>query len=219
MLFILKYYPNDYATETSFLGLKVDSKLLWHYHGDHLEKMLNKKLFLLRNLSKHVSRDTLKTAYFGLVHSSLTYGLAVWGHASCRHRVFALQRRAIRIVANLGFREDCRNAFKDLKILTLPSLYILTCVNYIKSNLSYFSLHADIHGHNTRNRDKLCQQNIRLRRTQTASRFFGVKFYNILPTDIKSLPQKLFINKVKQHLFNGAFYDTDEYLQYFLQLQ
>ena len=77
MLFTLKDYPNDYATETSFLGLKIDSKLLRHYHGDYLEKMLNKKLFLLRNLSKHVSRDTLKTAYFGLVHSSLTYGLSV----------------------------------------------------------------------------------------------------------------------------------------------
>jgi hypothetical protein len=66
----------------------------------------------------------MKTAYFALVQSHIDYYIILWGHSGASQRLFRLQRRAIGFIANLSYREDCRNHLKKLKVLILPSLYI-----------------------------------------------------------------------------------------------
>ncbi|KAG8301071.1 hypothetical protein J6590_061497 [Homalodisca vitripennis] len=69
-------------------------------------------------LSEGVLPSCLKT--------HLTYGLAVWGSTSATNfqRVLVSQKRAMRELAGLKPKDTCREAFKELKILTITSMYI-----------------------------------------------------------------------------------------------
>src|SRR5699024_5997851 len=83
MLFSLRKIDRDsikeYSETTRFLGLQVDDRLLWTYHGNAIAEVISKNNYLIRNLVRHVTQPTLKLAYFGLIHSMLSYGLLVWG--------------------------------------------------------------------------------------------------------------------------------------------
>ena len=87
---------ND-VNSTKFLGLSIDSKLLWNEHGVISSKKISKNVYLLRMLSNTLSENVLKVAYFGLIHSILVYGLLAWGHSSslqdllsCNEKLFVL---------------------------------------------------------------------------------------------------------------------------------
>lgn len=50
--------------------------------------------------------DTIRTAYFSVIHTLLTYGILVWGLGCGWQKVFVLlQTRAVRIIAKLLHRE------------------------------------------------------------------------------------------------------------------
>lgn len=143
---------------------------------------------MLRSLSKCVSINVLRTAYFAVFHSHLSYATLAWGHSSGMTRLFRIQRKAVRIIAGLPFREDCRQQFSSLGILTLPCVFILECVLYVRRNEEIFRTHRDIHGHHTRFRDNLVPAYWRLKRCQDGPGYWAIKFFNILPQNFRSLP-------------------------------
>ena len=102
----------DNEDSIKFLGVYPDSKL-------SLEQHLN-YVCMNMNIFNNVSQKVLITAYHGQIHSTLSHVILVWGHSNHCVRVFALQRRAIRIVYGLKYGHDCRDAFKKLYILTFP---------------------------------------------------------------------------------------------------
>lgn len=113
MLFSMRHLTeSELNCSVKFLGVHLDPKLKWDIHIDHLCKKINTSIFVIRNLSKCVSNKILVQAYYALVHSHLRYAITAWGHAADSARVFALQRRALRVMAGLSYREDCRNAYK-----------------------------------------------------------------------------------------------------------
>lgn len=83
--------------------------------------------------SKIVSdcQNCLTVAYFDLIYSRTTYSVNLWGHSSNAKEVFLLQRKTIRIIG-LKFHVGCKNAFIELKKLTLATRYILECLVNIK---------------------------------------------------------------------------------------
>ena len=115
-----------------FLGVYLDSRLSWEGHILGLSKRLSKQMFLLRQLLNEVSRDVLRVAYYSNFHSSLSYAILNWGHSSHSSKVFAQQRKCLRILGILKHRECCRQEFVKQKILTLPGVYILECLMYMK---------------------------------------------------------------------------------------
>nr|CAI5817126.1 unnamed protein product [Callosobruchus analis] len=77
------------------------------------------------------SESILLTLYCANFHSDARYGILLWGTSQHAHRVFLLQKFAIRIIAGISSRTSCRLYFKKYKILTI---YIL--------NLHIGSLHT-----------------------------------------------------------------------------
>lgn len=84
------------VSQVKFLGVLLDPKLKWDAQVDHVASRLGSALFALRSLSECVGARTLRTAYFALFHSSMTYALLAWGHAAQASRIFRLQRRAVK---------------------------------------------------------------------------------------------------------------------------
>lgn len=84
-----------------FLGVQIDPLLRWHEHVDGVASRLRRGLFALRRLSGSVSGPVLRTAYFALFHSILSYAILAWGHTTQLKRIFGLQRAAVRVLAGL----------------------------------------------------------------------------------------------------------------------
>lgn len=198
----------DDATQVKYLGFTLDSRLKWGPHCDGVAVKLLRTIYLLRNLVLSVSLSTSKTAYFALFHSVMSYGIILWGHSSSRHRIFGLQRRAVRTLYKLPFRADCRVAFTELGILTFP---VLDCLLYLKDNMHAFDRNTPSHTYNTRSGSKLSVQYTRLTSIQNTYNVKGVKFYNALPDKFKSLSSKLFKATLKKLLISHAIYNENEY--------
>ena len=191
----------------NILGVHIDDKLSWNLHGDFLAKRLCKSVYLLRRLSCTVERRVLRMAYFAVFHSILSYCVLVWGHASVARRMFALQRRAIRIVGGVGYRDECRPLFINLGIMTLPALYIYRSMQYVRKHHSAFHQHQFMHDHDTRHKEDIRYPFRRLYKSRNSMNYWGLKFYNCLPSFIRQLPENVFDKRVRNFLLQDAPYD------------
>lgn len=190
----------------------MDPHLRWDQHIDYLCGKLSKTVFLIRNLMAELPPNIIKTVYFSLFQGVFSYAILIWGHSSHLRRIFSLQRRVMRIMTRLTFRQDVKEKFIELNILTVPSFYILTTLMHVKQNITKYVSHREMHEHNTRHRDLISLDYTRLVKSQNAINHYGPKFFNKLPPDIKQLPEKKFHFKIKQILLNGAYYSLDEFL-------
>lgn len=215
MIFSLKKHiiPNN-PEKIKFLGVTIDTKLTFKQHVDIISKKLCSATYVLRNISKIVDRETTKMAYYGLFHSVSVYGILAWGHSCHAARIFGLQRRAIRIVAGIKYRDDVKLYFKNLSIMTIPSQYILESLMYFRRNSSDYITVDEAHNHNTRQRYDVQIDFLRLRTSWSATRHYAPAFFNKLPVRIRNIPLNQFKNKIKQFLLNRCFYSIDEFITY-----
>jgi hypothetical protein len=118
IIFTLKNYATaePFSNFTKFLGVFIDKQLNWNKHGHEVATKISKNLYLLCNLSDVLSRHYLEIVYYALIHSHLQYAILAWGHSPSRHMLFSLQRKAIRIIAKLGYKDDCHEYFPCLRL-------------------------------------------------------------------------------------------------------
>lgn len=199
-----------YGKSCKILGITMDDSLSWSHHNKELCNKLSNKLFLLRTLSKFVEFIVLKCVYFGLFHSLISYGTILWGDSSNSQHVFIMQKRAIRILAGIGSREHCRPYFKQFRILTLASVYILQTVVEIHSCQNHFQRGSDLHNYNTRSAHQLMPPRLRL--TKSLRNTLNLKVYNKVPMSVRCLNLPHFKSKMKRFLLKQAFYSVQEYL-------
>ena len=205
------YNSAECAGTVNVLGLHIDAKLTWGILGEALSNVLCRAVFLLRRLSVVVDLTVLRTVYFAVFHSRMSYCLMVWGHSAILHRIFGLQRKAVRIIAGIGYRQDCRSAFVRLGILTLPDLYIYKCLLHVRRGLEQYTVNQARHAHNTRGVDDIYLERTRLYKSRTGVNYWGPKFYNALDRKIKDLPIKLFAKQTRELLLGKAHYNVAEY--------
>ena len=204
---------SEYQQSTNFLGVVLDTQLVWHTHCDALRRRLSSAAFALRRLSESVSENVLRVAYYGMFQAHLTYGLLSWGHSAVSDRVFGIQRRVIRFMDGRGYQEDCRSSFVRLRLLTLPSLYIYECLKYLTSHMDEYHHHCAIHGYNTRKNNNIRHNSLRLKRSRNGGNYFGIKFYNCIGSRIRELPRQKFLGYLKAYLVEGAFFSIAEFME------
>ena len=143
----------------------------------------------------------------------MSYGVIFWGNSCSSKEIFAIQKRIIRILTNKSKRDSCRDLFKQLQILTLPSQYIYSLLVFVVKNRDLFLLNSQIHNLNTRHKHDLHLPLTNLTLVQRGVLYSGSKFYNCLPLHIKNLSGDLrsFKRKLKNFLANHTFYSLDEY--------
>ncbi|KAG8249764.1 Hemicentin-1 [Homalodisca vitripennis] len=122
------------------------------------------------------------------------------------------QKKAVRIISKLKSRNSCRDAFRELGLLTLPCLYILDVALYCRFKCELVR-GRDVHQYGTR-----CRDNLRLHPHRTAAfkRLpfeVGVKLINKLPDKIKNLnePTK-FKARLRHFLVLRVFYSVEEFM-------
>ncbi len=64
---------------TKFLGVEMDQRLSWSAHYKSLNSKLSRAVYTLNRVKNVLPIDCMKTLYYSLFHSHLTYGLLLWG--------------------------------------------------------------------------------------------------------------------------------------------
>jgi hypothetical protein len=158
----------------------------------------------------NLNRVTLKN---GINNGTLRYGIIAWGSANERdiQKILIQQKKAIRIVEQLGPQEHCKPYFISNNILTVISLYLYEVIVLIKSNPP--QLRTDCHNHNLRNKTNFNLNHHRLTKTSKTPSFMGVKMYNLLPKNLKEINQlNKFKKQLKLYLIQRPYYKLNEFV-------
>jgi len=148
-----KYISNP--TETNFLGPIINETLSWHQHIDQIATKLYSACYALRNPKHIVPQSTLRQIYCAYIQSILSYGITFWGRYSNANKLLILQKKIVRIITNSRVRKSCREAFKNMQIMTLYSQYIITLILFTVRNKHLFTHNNKIHKCKTGNNYKL----------------------------------------------------------------
>lgn len=203
----------EFVNSIRMLGLVVDTNLSWIYHIDDLCKRLAKLVFAVKQLSSFCDIEILKTLYFANIQSILKYGIVHWGCSSEAKRVFLMQKRVIRAIIGLSPRDTCRNAFRDLRIMTVPALYVYEVLCYAYENK--FKFERSDHQYYTRHRDNIIPEQHRTSKYQKHLQYNGCRFFNHLSHEMKAITSiKCFKVKIKQLLTETVLYSHDEFFEY-----
>jgi len=187
--------------------------LSWNEHIDSVAKKLCSASYVIRNLKHTVSPITLKTLYYAYIHSIISHGIIFWGRASKVTKLFTLQKRIVRIMTDKKPRDSCRDAFGNMKILTLFSQYLFSLIVFTVENDYHFNLNKDIHKYNTRQNTNIHLPTVNLTKYQKGPYVAGGRAFNHLPSKLKNLVNdlKAFKFALKQFLYHHSFYSIEEY--------
>ena len=106
---------------TKFLGISIDEHLSWKYHIEQMNNKISRALFMLKQVKHVLPLKSLRTLYFALIHPHITYGILAWGSAvpSILKKSISLQKRAMRVIHNAGYKSHTEPLFKISNILKL----------------------------------------------------------------------------------------------------
>ena len=156
--------------------------------------------------------------YFACFQVRLRYGIILWGGAKESVKALRIQKKVIRLITGLKRLESCRQKFKENRIITVTSMYILEVLCFIKKHKGDLKKNCEIHEHNTRTQYDLHTQPHNTSVLQKSVLHMGIRLYKQLPLRIKNLDKySQFRREVKATLLNNTFYTLEEYLQTSLQ--
>jgi hypothetical protein len=114
---------------TTFLGVKIDNSLTWSEHITHVCNKVSKSVGILKKVSSILSHDSLLVLYKSLILPYLQYCNIIWGKAAGVYlqRLLLLQKRAVRIINGLGYRDHTAPFFTHDRILKITDFHTLSC--------------------------------------------------------------------------------------------
>ena len=213
-LFKIDHQIIQYSTNTKFLGLNIADTFDWSNHCNAICSKLRLCIFLLKSLKGKVPAPLLRTIYYGHFYAHVQYGVIFWGSSSCAHRVFVLQKRAVRSIFGITQRTSCVPYFKDLKILTLPSLFIYECAKFAKQYPDRYILNSSFHSYPTRGRDNIHIPKHNLALCDKNPSYIVPIIFNKLSCNIKMASTfTLFKKLLFDYLVLNTFYSVESYLK------
>ena len=205
-----QFQPNIFLNHTqirrekviTFLGVKLDEKLKFNSHISYICNKVSKSIGILNRLKPFVSHCTLKNLYYSFVYSYISYCNLIWGSTfSCHLKpLIVIQKRVIRIMNNLGYRDHTNEFFYNDSILKVLDVYKFLAGNYMYENcrMPRFSTN---HDYDTRFSSSATPIFQRLTLTQHSIDFMGPRIWNAIPDYIKDSPSlQVFKKKFKMYL-------------------
>ena len=93
------------VSTTKLLGFTLNDSLTWTEHIDQVCLKINKNIALFQNCREFLDRKSARDFYFRYIYCYLIYGIRIYGNLSPRYlldRIFLLQKRAMRLIANVN---------------------------------------------------------------------------------------------------------------------
>ena len=147
----------------NFLGINLNKHLNWNQHVKIVSNKLVKTVGVLNILKKTLPLNTLRIIYNALILPHLNYGILAWGHQA--KRLNLIQKLAVRILTASKYNSHTEPLFKQTNILKVSDICTLNEIKLYYKLINkqlplYFNsftceANSDIHGYNTRSRNKL----------------------------------------------------------------
>ena len=208
------------SSKLKYLGLILDNKLSWKWHVAELSKRLSRAVGMLYKIRHYCPKSVLRSLYFSIFNSHLSYGLVVWGNAkNClMSKIKSLQKRALRCIEFSDDTNDNINKIHfNLKVLTVDHQLHVQLSSLMwdydhdtlpESLKSYFKRANLVHNYCTRSASKgsLFYGKVNTNKYGIQSfKYQGVRILNGLKTMpiYQDSPSKaVFIKNLKAHLLS-----------------
>ena len=130
-----------YPTESvKYLGVKIDTNLTWQHHVNDLSIKLNRANALLFKIRKYVSPKILRSIYFAIFDSHLSYCCLVWAqNFSSIKQILILQKKAVRIINFQPRNSHTSPLFKQNFILKFQDKICLENILFVSKSLNNLS--------------------------------------------------------------------------------
>lgn len=202
----------DNINSYNLLGLYIDNNLNWKSHIENIKTKLSRFTYALYEINHSTDAATALSAYHAYAYAWLSYGIILWGNSVNANDLFLLQKKCIRIIAQIKNTDSCRPFFIKFNLLTLISIYILDICIFVFKNMTLFKKIQETHNVNTRNKHKLSLPYSRIKMLNCSPMYMAVKIFNKIPTDI-TIEKNInpFKNKLKKYLITNCFYTLEEF--------
>lgn len=196
-----------------FLGITLDHKLSWKPHISNISIKISKCISIMHKSRYFLNDKSLYVVYCSLVMPHITYCLEVWGNTykTNLHSLTVLQKRAIRIVHNAGFRDHTNALFlksKALKFVDLVNFYTLQVLykaynNMLPNNIQQLFKNKEVK-YNLRGNKHFEKQHVHSTFKQMFITWSGVDQWNGLDLDIRySTSIHIFKQRLKQKFLDN----------------
>lgn len=213
LLITLDHRSIEHVQYIKFLGILIDEKMTWKHHIDMVVSRLSSVCFLIRQLKNTVSFEVLRLVYFGLAQSTLSYGLIFWGCSAHLEKAFMVQKCIVRCLVGVPITTSCKPIFRELSILTLPSLYIYLLILNVKDKETLIKNNS-VHEHDTRGKNDIYQPFSRLSVGKNSHLYQGTMCYNKFTRLVGDDENKFkFKTKLYDYLVDKTFYSVKEFLE------
>lgn len=197
---------------SKLLGIHVDKHVNWSPYIDILSSKLNSACFQMFTIHDSIDFPTKMMIYYALFFSRIQYGIECWGVSPGVISIFKIQKKYLRFMTFSNYKTSCRPLFKQHRILTVPSLYILMCLMFIKNNLNFILETQHSHTYETRNKSALQYPVHRLSLFEKTPHYMGQKLYNKIPRDWTKYSSFKFKRTIQNFLIDKAYYSMKEFL-------
>ena len=162
-----------YPSQTvKYLGIFIDEFLSFNQHANYLVCKLRRNNGMLSKIRHFVPENVLRSIYYSIFESHLSYCCTVWGQKGNRivDRLITLQNKALRILTFSAPRESSRPLYLQLKVLQFRQQVEMQNVLLVNSSLNkltplslqnIFEFCRNGHNHGLRNQLRLTQKNVR----------------------------------------------------------
>ena len=153
----------DCVDNFNFLGILLDKHLNWKSQTSKIANKISRTIGVLTKLKQYLPSRILLTIYNTLIMPHLNYGILAWGYQP--GRLVTLQKKDVRVITSSAYNAHTSPIFKNLRLLKIYDIHTLQQLKFyykmVHTNLPiYFNTlplirNQDIHGHNTRCRNKI----------------------------------------------------------------
>jgi len=185
----------------------------WKPQIEKLVTQLSKSCGMLFKLKHYTNTSVLKSVYFALFHSYLTYSILKWGRAdkTTLLPLIRLQNKDVRRL--VYYKTKTTVLYSKHKIMELPDLFQLSVAKFMYSVYNggllhhfdnYFAEIASVHKYQTRlaSLQKYYLPRLKTSLGQLSLKYIGPKIWSNFPEKLKSSSPYSFGKKYKKVLLS-----------------
>ena len=179
--------PLHQVSNTKFLGVYIDEHLTWQTHISYIAGKVSRGIGILAKAKRYLNRATLHLLYYTFIYPYIGYCNIVWGNTFTLHisKLQILQKRIVRMIDNLNYRDHTYRSFQKLKILKCREIYKYQVGQFIykhKQNvfppLFTYLFRTSTHGYNTRSNNRYVAHKYKIDLARRSLRHDGIRFWN-----------------------------------------
>jgi hypothetical protein len=122
-----------------YLGVMIDDRLTFQSHIDTVTSRVRKLIVIFKNLRHIADMNLIRSVYFALCQSILSYCVIAWGGAikSTLLKLERAQRAVLKVSLSLPYRHPTVDLYDRCNVLTVRQLFILEVLLKQHSTIKY----------------------------------------------------------------------------------